>query len=315
MSGGAGRACGSSGSPSRAAAWSLALIALLGQSARGAALSSHIVRSTPVTSGSLIIGRAVCPGRVWLLNEHLDLTEITPATLAASTHAVTGFHRDERPWGLACSADQTIWTLPAARTLARLTSSGKVVDRRPLGVPITALFAIGDRLLLAPAPPVVGFPLLATSLPARPDERRAWPGLLGRAAASRVDLFARNLVNCGMAFDRELPCWLTDATEIVVSDGVQVRRISMPFVNQADIDREAPIRDVALIERSRAWVLATSARMVNGRRAGGRLFLVADGHPLADLLLPLNSRLIVAADAARCVLLTVDGHLIEVNAR
>jgi hypothetical protein len=297
--------------------WSLALtalIALLGQSARGAALTSHIVRSTPATSDSLIVGRAVCHGRVWLLNEHLDLTEITSATLATATHAVTGFHRDERPWGLACNADQTIWTLPGARTMARITSAGKVVDRRPLNVPITALFGIGDRLLLAPAPPVVGFPLLASTVPDRPDERRAWPGLLGRAAASRVDLFARNLVACGIGFDRELPCWLTDATEVVVSNGVQVRRMSMSFAGTADIDREAPIRDVALVDTTRAWVLTTSARMVNGRRAGRRLLFVAGQRPLAELVLPLSSRLIVAADATRCVLLTVDGQLIEVNA-
>ena len=296
-------------------ACSLALIALAGPSAQALTLTSRVVRSTPVVSNSLIVGRAVCQNVVWLLNEHLDLTQIAPPTLAVTTRAVGGFRRDERPWGLACLADGTIWTLSAPRAIARITAAGQVVDRRPLQAPGTALFATTDRLLLQSAPPTIGAALLGSSTPARPDDRRPWAGLLGRQASSRVDLLAHNLVNCGIGLGQELPCWLADEAQVVVSDGVHSRRLMVPFVQAVDIDHEAPIRDAALVERDRVWILGTAARLVSGRRAARRLFLSSGGREIARLDLAAEARLIVAADLSTCLLLTVDGQLVEVSAR
>ncbi len=314
-----GRAAGASSGPSPSfrafIALAFAVAIANSQAAHAVGLTSRVIRSTPILSPSLIVGRAVCDDAVWLLNEHLELTRIDALTFNASTGPVRGFQRDERPWGLACVADRTVWTLPGTRVLARVTPTGAVVDRRAIGAPATALFAAGSRLLLAFAPPVIGAALLGSAAPSRPGDARPWPGLTGRTAPSRVDLLARNLVTCGVAMGVSLPCWLADATEVVVSDGTQVRRLSLSFVAATDVDREAPMRDVALVGTGRVWVLCTSARFVNGRRAGRRLFLSVDGRELARLDLPADVRLIVSADWSTCRLLTVDGQLLEVNAR
>lgn len=317
MSNGAGRSAVVSSGPSISFCFgmALALMASNGHQAQCLTLTSRVIRSAPVVSSSLIVGRAVCNNAVWLLSEHLELTEIAPLTLTTRTRAVGGFRRDERPWGLACVTDRTLWTLPSARMIARITADGQVVDRRSLSAPATALFAAGDRLLLQSAPPVIGTSLLGSSTPGRPGELHPWPGLLGRAAPSRVDLLAHNLVSCGIGFGQNLPCWLADDTQIVVSDGIHARQLSFPFVQAADIDREAPIRDVALVGSDRVWLLGTSTRFVNGRRAGRRLFLSAGGHELARLELAAEVRLIIAADSSACLLLTVNGQLVEVNAR
>jgi hypothetical protein len=280
-----------------------------------AVLTSRVVRTTRPVSDSLIVGRAVCNDRVWLLTETREITEIAVLTATSSTHQIRGLLRDDRPWGLACLNDGTLWMLPDSHALARVTTDGQVAERLPLKLPAIALFGAGDRLLLQSMPPVVAIPLLASAPPRRPADQRPWPGLVGRASPARTDLFAQNLVTCGIAARHEVPCWFADETHVTVSDGFKVRRLSFPFVQAADTDRAAPIRDVALIAGGRAWILGTSLRPTHGRRSGGRLLLTADGRELARLDLVPEARLIIAAGETTCLLLTVTGEILEVHAR
>jgi hypothetical protein len=278
-------------------------------------LSSRVVRTTPAVSDSLIVGRAVCHDRIWLLTENREITEIAAPTATSRTHQVRGLLRDDRPWGLACLNDGTLWTLPDSHALARMTTEGQIAERLPLELPAIALFGAGDRLLLQSMPPIVSKPLLDSATPRRPADQRPWPGLVGRASKARIDLFAENLVTCGIAAGHEVPCWFADETHVTVSDGSTVRHLSFPFVQAADTDRAAPIRDVALVAGGRAWILGTSLRPTRGRRSGGRILLTADGRELARLDLVPEARLIIGADESTCLLLTVTGEMLEVHAR
>jgi hypothetical protein len=278
-------------------------------------LSSRVVRPAHAVSDSLIVGRAVCHDRVWLLTENREITEIAVLTETSRTHQVRGLLRDDRPWGLACLNDGTLWMLPDSRALARVTTDGQVAERLPLELPAMALFGAGDRLLLQSMPPVVAVPLLGSAPPRRPADQRPWPGLVGRASRARMDRFSQNLVACGIAAGHDVPCWFPDETFVTVSDGSRVRHLSFPFVQAADTDRSAPIRDVALTDGGRAWILGTSLRSTHGRRSGGRLLLAAGGRELARLDLAPEARLIIAAGESTCLLLTVTGEVLEVNAQ
>jgi hypothetical protein len=278
-------------------------------------LRSRVITLPSAVTSSLIVGRAVCNDRVWLLTENRELVDISPRRLTAFTRPVRGFDRDDRPWGLACLSDGSLWTLASPRVLTEITSDSRTTGRTTLRDPAVALFGVGDRLLIQVAPPVVSAPLLASAPPRHPAELRPWPGLVGRAPASRTDLFTDNLVTCGMATGRDVPCWFANDTLVTVSDGLRTRRVAFPFVEAAGIDRAAPIRDLAMVSAGRAWVLATSTKSVSGRRSGGRLFLSDGGREVARIDVAPEARMIVSADEATCLLLTVKGHLLEVGVR
>jgi hypothetical protein len=62
------------------------------------------------------------------------------------------------------------------------------------------------------------------------------------------------------------------------------------------------------------WILASSNESRNGRRTGGRLFKTdRNGVELASVVVAPSARLIVSADADACVLLTIDGDLMQIS--
>jgi hypothetical protein len=156
---------------------------------------------------------------------------------------------------------------------------------------------------------------LTMGKPGQLQEARPWAGLLARAAASRTDLLARNLVNCGLITGRFLPCWFADDIEVALSDGTHSRRVPLPWIRAADVDVTTPLRDVAFVGRDRVWVLAAS-NAARGRRAGGRLHLgTVAGRELARVDLNPPARALLFATESSCVLLTVSGELMEVVKR
>ena len=97
----------------------------------------------------------------------------------------------------------------------------------------------------------------------------------------------------------------------MISDGTVARSHDLKPLLTGAIDRSAPIRDVALIDGSAYWLLATTTSV--NRRAGGRLIRARE--PARDSLsIDINppARLILSATEKTCVLLTVDGGVIEV---
>jgi hypothetical protein len=290
------------------------LITLLG--AAPVQLQARAVPGTRPVPPQLIVGRSGCGGATWLLTDARDLVQIPHETNAPVIRAVKGLQAGDKPWGLACLIDGSLWTLANSFTLVRMTPDGIVRERVTLRVVMLSLFGWTDRLLFVQLPLLIARPILTTALPRSIGEQQPWPKFLGRAAESRADLIARNLVNCGIGRGRDLPCWFADDRRITVSDGLAATSVSFAALYDGPVDAAAPIWDVALGGATTRWVLVTAAAPVAGHKVGGRLAkTTAQGETEASLSLTPPARAIVHAGDTRCVLLTVDGQLVEVVQR
>ncbi len=256
----------------------------------------------------VIVGRSRCRDVTWLLTDSFDLVEISTATTAVTPRRVHGFAAGDRPWGLACLDDGSVWALANPRTLVQLTG-GRVSERIALALPRTALFGAGDRVLFQQLPVVATTAALMTSPPKDPAALRSWPGLVARRRPSRDEEVVDNLVNCGIGADETLPCWFIDERQIVASNGGTARTI--------DAGRLLPpattaIHDVALT-RHGLWILGRGTGADTGRLSGTSLNLVdeASGAHVALNLTPA-ARLLLAASETSCLLLTVDETIMEV---
>jgi hypothetical protein len=281
-------------------------------------LTQHRVESAGRIPASLIVGRAACRGATWLLLQSGQLVEINVASRAVTVHSVLGLFSSDRPWGLACLADGTLWTMASPRALTRLSTLGRIAERQSLRLPRIGLFSSGDRLLFQALPTVVSTPALASSPARQPLDVRPWPGLMNRATTGGDDQLASyNLVNCGIAAGAFVPCWFANDGRVFVSDGVSLW--VRPFAGLSSRgDQTAPIWDAALGGSDRLWLLATVAAKDSGvgRRAGGRLIHLHLNSPKqAALDLDPPARLILWASDTRCLMLTVRGELVEVIAR
>lgn len=304
------------GHPSPGSSSCAVLVLLCGMTAPAAATAGLQVRIVAVDRSvgtSLIVGRAQCADGVWLLNESRQLVQIA-LNRAISIHPVRGLDPQDQPWGLACPAGRTLWTLANPRTLARVAQDGAVVERLSLQVPRIALFGVGDYLLFEPVPPKPASPVLAFGLPRRPQEARPWPGLIAQATSTRAELFTKNLVTCGLTTRSAVPCWFAGDTQVVLSDGSRVDRYAFPSIRAADVDGAAPLRDAAFVGVDRLWLLPTSLRRHDGRQAAGRIILATTaGREISRLALDPPVRLMLAATSSSCLLLTVRGELMEVS--
>jgi len=264
-------------------------------------------------ASSLIVGRAVCAHGTWLLTEHPDLIVITAPARQVTVRRVEGLRANDRPWGLACLADGTLWSLASPRVLIRIGADGVVRERVDLRFPRVALFGWTDRLLFIDLPMLVAKPLLSTAIPRARGESMPWPRFLGRATETRADLFARNLVNCGIGNGRHLPCWFADDRRVIVSDGASASSISFAALSARDVVAATPIWDLAMGGADTLWLLASSRGSAGAAVSGGRLVKTdGRGTELASLALVSPARMIVAATDTTCVLLTLDGRLMEV---
>lgn len=267
-----------------------------------------------LVADALIVGHATCAGISWLLTEAPDLVEVSLATRDAVAHAVHPLGPDDRPWGLACLADGTLWTLANPRTTARIDPSGAVRERVALTLPRIALFGAGRRLLFQSMPMVAGAPALASSPPRQPLVVQPWPALRARRAGSREQELTLNLVNCGLSVTGWLPCWFAAEPRFTISDGVTTRTLAPPALQSLPVDRSAPIWDVA-VSPNRVWLLATVPAALDHKRGGRWLVQTdVDGRERARLELAPPARLILTASDVACTLLAVDGRVLEVVA-
>ena len=279
-------------------------------------LHAHPIDGASRIPPALIVGRAVCGQSTWLLTERAHLIVMTHATRQITVREVKGLPFTDTPWGLACLADGSLWTLGAARTLVRLSAEGVVRERIELRFPRLVLFGFNDRLLFIDLPMLIARPLLATALPRGKSESRPWPRFLGRATASRTDLFARNLVNCGIGDGRSLPCWFADEKTVIVSDGSHANNVSFPALSARDVAEATPIWDLAMGNADTLWLLPAIGGGPRGPITGRRLVKTnRNGTELASVELTPPGRMILAATDMTCVLLTADGTLMEVTIR
>jgi len=276
-------------------------------------LRVHTSSSTRMPS-SLIVGRAVCSHGTWLLTEHTDLILVTHPARQVTVQRLEGLRTNDRLWGLACLTDGTLWSLATPRVLIRIGAEGVVRERVELRFPRVAVFGWTDRLLFIDLPLLVAKPLLATAIPRSRGESMPWPRFLGRAAEARADLIARNLVNCGIGSGRRLPCWFADERRVIVSDGTSANTVSFAALAARDVAAATPIWDLAMGGADTLWLLASARGTAGGAVSGARLIKTdGRGTELATLVLLPSARIIVAATDTTCVLLTVEGSLMEVT--
>lgn len=261
-----------------------------------------------------IVGRATCGDTTRLLTNTLQLAEISIERRRVSVRPTVGVSAKDRVWGLACLTDGSMWTLESAHSLVQLTAAGTVLRRMPIRLPWLSLFAVGDRFIVQQLPTIVASPVLKGASSTNVTRMQPWIGLVGRPATSTSTLPAQNLVNCGIASNSALPCWFADERRIVISNGAAATTMSVPAA--PSIDAQLPIWDAAVTDTGRLWVLATSPRSANGRRAAGTLLQFdRSGLVRARIDLPVAARLIVSAAESRSVLLLSTGELSQVILR
>jgi len=271
--------------------------------------------STPLAPAG-IVGRSLCGGSAWLLSSQAELIQISTAAASAAVHQIHDLRPGDPFWGLACLDDESLWTLATSHLLVRLSADGGVVERRTLRLPHFELFAFRDRLLFVSVPIVSGRSVLAAGTRRDPEDVRPWAGMIGRNPSGTAPQLVSNLVGCGIAADEGIPCWFADQAAVSIGDGLASRTIALPSLVGRGIDQAAPVRDVALTGGGAMWVLAASSESPTGRRVGGRLIRTdAAGIEQSSVALPVPARLIVAADATSCVLLSTTGALMHVSAK
>jgi hypothetical protein len=265
---------------------------------------------------SLIVGRTRCGGRIWMLNDIRQLLSIDLATKSGRVTAVRGLRTDDKPWGLACLKDESLWTLASSRLLVRLSADGEVRERINLRVPWVGLFESAGRLLYQPVSTAVGSPALAIGDPHSLEKARPWPAISTRAVPQGVSLIAHNLIRCGLARGPERPCWFATETDVAVSDGATTERHGYTWVRGPDVDPSAPLRDVAIANDRLLWLLTTGVRLIDARSVGQDLILAERaGGEIARTSFPVSARLILDATSNSCLLLAADGTLIQVSVR
>jgi hypothetical protein len=274
---------------------------------------TRTVGQVPIPSSSLIVGRARCHGRVWLLTSDGQLVAIAPATRSAETSTIRDLGSDAKPWGLACLHDGSLWTIGRPYQIVRLTRDGGVGERVNLRSAWINLYGLEDRLLFQSASLKPGGPVLAITRPGEEHDSRPWSTTRARSAPKGVNPLMHNLVRCGLGPGRMVPCWFGTDTEVSYTESGHTERERYEWIRNADVDPAIPIRDVAATEHERVWILATSRRLVEGRSVGHRLFLVSRrGGELARVELTAPARLIVDATGDTCLLLTTEGQLVEI---
>lgn len=285
----------------------------------GAAVTPLSIRPHPVPGlhigDAVIVGRARCAGRIWLLTNDPALVEVALQPPGAVHRVVKGLHAREEPWGLACTNGSDLWTMVSPHELARVDLEGRIGQRIGRTFPMLAVFGHRDALITEQLPLVAGTSALAENQPGARLVRGPWRGLVVRDAPSPAERLTRNLVACGVSGGAALPCWFADSDAVVVSNGRTSRTVSIQGLGDSAVDRLAPIRDVATVPEG-LWVLATRAAALGGRLTGGRVLLTGfDGvvHRRIDLVPP--ARLIVDALPGVCWLLGADDRLLEVSVR
>jgi hypothetical protein len=281
-----------------------------------AAFSVHRLPSPRLISGHLIVGRSACLGSTWLLTEEPTLVRISAGGRSIALTPVAGFETADRPWGLACLPDASLWTLAAPKVLARLSLNAGVAERLGLPSAHVALFNSGDQLLVQRAQARPGESVLTATPPHALSNGRPWPGLTTRSARTARDQLTRNLLNCGIGANDFTPCWFIDDSTVTISNGSasETLAIDAQLGLFSTYDPATPIWDVALAAHSRAWILLSSRTRVQDRRTGSRLIRTnrrGTDRSHVDLHTPI--RLIVWAEENACVLLTSGGELLEVT--
>jgi hypothetical protein len=217
-----------------------------------------------------------------------------------------------------------LWTLVGRSVLAEVNRRGEVVRRLELAEPHVGVFAGLQQLLYQ----VMNFEPPADAMTAgRPGaDRRVWGRMRTRALPlARPAVAALNLVSCGSTANGTIPCWFPDQPAITLTEPSGTSReltleglpVVAPEILLAAENPQRPIRDAFVTADDRVWILGSGTAPADdrGERLGGWLLARYDnqGRLEARMALPEPARILLGAGRERCVLLSWNGLVVEVQ--
>lgn len=283
------------------------------------------VRFGPVIGNELIVGRVVSGRTAWIAT---DADALVRVDLDSRRHTRRPLHPladGEHIWGLASSGPDEMWTLLGRGALARFAEDGTIQRRISLTEPHVGLFGSGRDLVYQ----TMNFDPPADALTMGPPggaRRRPWSGMRTRALPlTRGAVAALNLVSCGASAGRTTPCWFPDQAAVTLADASGASRdmpleglpIVAPEVLLASDNPRRPVRDAFVSTTEDVWVISSGEPPEGGQaaRPGGWLLARYDagGRLFRRVQLPEPARLILGVTGDRCLLLSWDGHVVEVR--
>ena len=267
-----------------------------------------------------VVGRARDGKRVRLLTTSGRLVTVQLADYSTASETVVGLQEDEAPRGLAVSSNGRWWTLAGTAYLAEIGERGRVATRVRLEGNYVGLFSVGDTILIQPATPAPGTPVLQ-GLELATMRRWNVGALRASSFDTRAEALAFNLVACGSGSATELPCWFSHGLRVgrVASTGKGRQQVLSGLGLAADagqgleqLETPGPIIDAHIDAADRLWVLVRRST-----RAGGKEAVVAryssDDELEALVTVSGRSRLILDVRGADCVLLVGAGQFLRIN--
>lgn len=270
-----------------------------------------------VLPGDTIVGRAYGSESTLLLTDEPALVAVDARSLRATRRVLVDVPDPERIWGLARLDDGTIWTLLDRTLLAQLTPEGRVARRIVLDETHLGLYGLGRELVyqLLPSPAQTS---ALTVGPPGASERRPTGGLSLRAPDDRrAEVWARNLVYCGLSRRSALPCWFTDQAMMdLIETGGHNRQIRLPVLEVQSPHRPSGVTDPpqpiwdAILFRDEVLVLSRStppALQQTDSPAWHLWRFGLDGRTRSHCRIDAAPRILLDADGAVCSFLTWEG--------
>lgn len=283
------------------------------------------VRFGPVMGNELIVGRVLSESHAWILTGGHAVVHIDVQAARHTRRVVTPLGDHEHLWGLGSTGDGTFWTLVGRSALGQLSADGRVQRRIDLAEPHVGLFGNGTELVYQ----VMNFQPPADALTAGPPgeaARRIWSRMRTRTLPlARTAVAALNLVSCGATASGTIPCWFPDRPAVTLTDpsggSREITLEGLPVVQPemllASDNPRRPVRDAFVSRDNHLWVLGSGVAPTVEQTARPGAWVLArydsDGRLERRLELPEPARLLLGASADWCVLLSWNGHVVEVG--
>lgn len=298
-------------------------VSSLGCSGRRLPAGDWEVRFGPVLGGEAIVGRVMVGRRIWLATSEPALVRIDVDGHRHSRQPIGPLETGEQIWGLAASS-VGLWTLAGYDTLAQVGIDGRIEQRVALATPhMNVMSGHGDLLyqLVSFEP---GIEAVYTGPPGDAG-RRPWGAMRARdLPLPRAQALILNTISCGPPGPAGIPCWFVDRPIVTLTNAagestdIELEALSAvaPAAFFGAAPPRRPIFDVHQTADGGLWVLAggePSTPALSGERGGWLLArYTPEGRRTGSVQLPEPARLLLGVTDASCLLLSWNGHVVEV---
>jgi hypothetical protein len=282
------------------------------------------VRFGPVIGPDTIVGRVAVGRRTLLATSGRELIRIDVDGHRSVRHSIGPLDAGEQIWGLAAGPAIGLWTLVGYHTLAQVGTDGRIERRLPLEAAHANVLSGHGNLLYQLVSFEPGVEAVYSGPPGEAS-RRPWGTILTRdLPLPRAQAALVNMISCGPAGPGGIPCWSVDrpvvtlTTDEGVSTDVTLEGLAAiaPAALFGTAPPRRPIFDVRQSSGGDLWVLAAgepSTAALDGERGGWLLARhTTAGTLVTRIQLPEPARLLLGVTDASCILLSWNGHVVEV---